>query len=173
MLRISEKNNEIILRDIPFEEILPLLIMSVVFFGIAYTVFSLNESFIAAVTSLFLLAAMIVCLILLSSNIITTIKFNEQKRTMIVQKRSLIKNSTKIYSFREITDFIRAYETEDSRGKKIYKMSMSLESGEKIELITTEMFQKEKYFEAANVINHIIFKNPKTIPQNFTGFNKF
>jgi len=170
MLRISEKGDEIIIRDVDLRKF---VFASLMIFAISYLLFfKISVSgdpffFVAGIVML------IVDIYKLSFLETKTIKINKQKRILSANSRSLVKNVSHVYRFGEINDLISVETLTDSDGNKNWKLVFPLETGEKIDLSRAVSTGVERYFEAADVINNLIFDNPKQIPQNFTGFNKF
>lgn len=170
MLQFSEKGEEVILRDVPLAEFAPICL----FISATLLMFFLGRSNLPE-NIIFLIAALglsIVFIYKLGFIQIKTVRINRQKRILSINNRSLVRNISHVYRFGEIDGLIYVETLTDKKGDKSHKLVFPLETGERIELARANSSDKHKYFEAADIINHLIFNNPGKIPQNFIGFNK-
>lgn len=170
MLRISKKGEEIIVRDIALTEFIQMgLLISATMFLLFFVRNDSSISFILLFAVLGLLVAGIYNLCFIQTK---TVKIKKQKRILSINNRSLVKNISYVYRFGEITDLIFVDTFTDADGNKTHKLVFALETGERIELARAISSGKDDYFEAAKVINHFVFDNPKQIRQDFTGIYK-
>lgn len=171
MLQFSKKDDEIILRDIPVGEFVPIGL--IIAFTIFLFLFGRDNS--SLILPLFIgdLALLIIGIYKTSFIEIKTVKINERKRIVSVNNRSLVKNISYVYRFGEIDESICVETLLDAGGKLGHKLILPLENGERIELTRSASSNKDKYIEAAKIMNQIISGDSKKLPQNFMEFNKF
>ena len=171
MLRISKKGDEMILRDISINEIVSNgLILSSAFFLLYFGIIDTDRSLFTFIAILIVIVVTVYNLGFIQTK---TVKIDRQKRILTINNRSLVKNISYVYRFGEISGLIYVETLRDKDGNKSHKLVFPLETGERLELSRSVSTGVERYFEAADVTNHLIFNDPKKIPQNFTGFNKF
>ena len=172
MFRISRKGKEIILRDVSLGDFVKIgLIASATLFLLFF-----NTDEIKGIIILYYIAALgllSLCFYYLGFIQIQTVKINKKKRILSVQKRSLIKNTNKVYRFGEIADLIFVDKFTNAQGEKSYKLMLRVDNGERIGLSSSISSEEKQYFEAADLLNNLIFNKPVKIPQKFIGFNKF
>ncbi|MEO6590649.1 MAG: hypothetical protein ABIP06_15240 [Pyrinomonadaceae bacterium] len=153
MLRLTENKDDIIIREIPkFQWIA--IIVSLLILLIFASLFLYNE--VSVSISFFFGSILFVASFIIVVSPITTVKISRKSKLITVEKRSLIKNTFKIYPFREVADLIYVEEIKDSNGHIICKFIMPLKSGDIIELFNISS-DTGKYFNAANFMNDIIF----------------
>lgn len=159
MLRVTENNDEIIIREMPVAKwsssLLAAIFLFIAVFGMSSGTFSSNMTWILA-TSAFIGA---ICWFQ-TFNTLTTIKINTPGKIVSVRKQSLLKYSFNVYSFDEIADFVYL-ETSDVTA---YQLVMPTKDGLKIKLSSAGGSNDGEYFKAVDSINKHIFGATPRIP---------
>ena len=168
MLRVTEKQDEIIIRELPVWKwsIAGIEALFLVFITTAWFISNEGRSFsFWIIPFLFFFGTSLYSL--LQMNPATTIRINKPGKTISVRKRSLLKYSFDVYSFGDIAYFIYIDEAPHDR----FRMVMPLKDGRKIELANFGISKNRKYTETADLMNPYIFDVPKHIPFRLSGFS--
>ena len=172
MLRIENRKDEIIVRELPFVEWITFFVFAVILALMAYASYKNSSQWFWILG-----IAGLVNFYFLLTKPLTTTKINKPGKTVSVRKQSLIKYTFNVYSFSEIDDLIYVGDRKSGRSGKSYQLIMPLKNGQKIELSLTDGSQKNDYFKVADLMNSYIFDtsgklgDSKQIPFKLTMFS--
>jgi hypothetical protein len=174
MLRLEEKQDEIIIRDVPVGRwiwSLAATVLIALFLYISFLRVDLRWQRALFIAALGLLAFYI-CLI----TPVTTTKINRETKLVSVRKQSLLGYSFKLYSFDEIAEIYVA--VDDVKGFITHQIMMPLKNKEKIELSIAKPYLElstaptptakdpkgNSYFSMAKLLNQYVLDSSKQIP---------
>lgn len=174
MIKIKENPEEVTIEEIPFSQwigffFLFLFFLFYLIFG--FTTFvgidiTLNMKLFLSFWSL-ALSGVLVFVFCPSIKI----KINKQKKSIIIYKKSLIKNDSSIYFFNQIGELIFVNAKQGSRGGMSYQLILPLKNGEKIEISSSIGSKESQYYKTADLINEYIFDDPNQVSYKLTLFH--
>jgi hypothetical protein len=157
MLRITENQDEIILRELP---VIRWTISSVIIFTIfllTFIDFSFNKKSLFDLAGVLLISLPIVSfLFYLLTYPATTTKINRKDQFISIRKQSLFKYTFNVYSFNQINGLICIEEFGFLNGVTNYQLVLSLQGDVKIELSVSAYVYKEPLNDTADLMNSYI-----------------
>lgn len=166
MLRITENNEVLTFREISDIRLDGIFGYSIVIFFLIFYLLSTSITF--TIVGVIICSTILLIGAFIQSS--TTTYINKRDRYISIKKRSILNNTTEIFSFDEITDLIYIDESKDLHGNTNYKMILPFKSGQKVEFFSSVSLKTGQYFKTADLINNYIFDSPDQIPFRLTVF---
>ncbi len=166
MIRVRQDKDEIIIREIPITSRNIFSVLSLIFLAVIYLLLRPGIYFSDNLLILSVIFGTVISLYWIISDSVITTKINKPAQTVSIRKQSLIKYGFAVYSFSEISNKISVKIAQGGRNGIIYRLTMPLKNGQKIELSTADGSSNSQYFDAAYLMNSYISDDSnKLIPK--------